>query len=85
MQMKNIPFLLAALTFFLIGCADDADLGCADDADLHAEQDLVLRMNEIQVLGTHNSYFNPETRFSRLWRTSTLRRRQTAWNTQRCH
>ena len=48
MQMKSIPFLLTALTFFLIGCADDADL--------HAEQDLVLRMNEIQVLGTHNSY-----------------------------
>jgi len=30
--------------------------GCGSDTDPESEQDLLLRMNEIQVLGTHNSY-----------------------------
>jgi hypothetical protein len=48
MRVKSMPFLWPALICFLIGCADDVDP--------ETEQDLLLRMNEIQVLGTHNSY-----------------------------
>ena len=48
MRSKSLPFLLFILNFFLVGCAADSDP--------HSEQDQLLRMNEIQVLGTHNSY-----------------------------
>jgi len=48
MRFKNLPFFLFILNFFLVGCAADPDP--------HSEQDQLLRMNEIQVLGTHNSY-----------------------------
>ncbi len=40
--------LLCASTLTLLGCSSDTDPG--------AEQDQILRINEIQVLGTHNSY-----------------------------
>ena len=49
MRVKNTAFVLSALACFLIGCA-------SDEASLSSAQDQVLRMNQIQVLGTHNSY-----------------------------
>ncbi len=49
MRVKNTPFVLSALACFLIGCA-------SDESSLGSAQDHVLRMNQIQVLGTHNSY-----------------------------
>lgn len=49
MRVKNTTFVLSALACFLIGCA-------SDEASLSSAQDQVLRMNQIQVLGTHNSY-----------------------------
>lgn len=49
MRVKNTTFVLSALACFLIGCA-------SDEPSLSSAQDQVLRMNQIQVLGTHNSY-----------------------------
>lgn len=49
MRVKNTAFVLSALACFLIGCA-------SDEPSLSSAQDQVLRMNQIQVLGTHNSY-----------------------------
>jgi hypothetical protein len=46
--MRNSTLVPSVLACFLVGCGADDDPG--------AEQDQVLRMNEIQVLGTHNSY-----------------------------
>jgi len=48
MQANNMLFFVSILGWFLIGCASDDDPA--------SRQDLSLRMNEIQVLGTHNSY-----------------------------
>jgi hypothetical protein len=48
MRVRNVLLSLSALACFLVGCAADVDP--------QSEQDLFLRMNEIQVLGTHNSY-----------------------------
>lgn len=48
MRVINMRFFRPALACFLVGCAADADPQSA--------QDQLLRMNEIQVLGTHNSY-----------------------------
>lgn len=48
MQTKTMLFFVSILGGLLIGCASDDDPA--------ARQDLWLRMNEIQVLGTHNSY-----------------------------
>ena len=46
--MKNILFFAPTLACLLVGCTSDADP--------QTDQDQSLRMNEIQVLGTHNSY-----------------------------
>jgi hypothetical protein len=46
--MRNFTLVPSVLACFLVGCGADDDPG--------AEQDRILRMNEIQVLGTHNSY-----------------------------
>ena len=45
---KHLP-LACSLAFLLAACTDGAD-------ELGSFQDATLRMNEIQVLGTHNSY-----------------------------
>ena len=69
MRVKKIPFFLSTLACFLVGCAADADP--------HSEQDLLLRMNEIQVLGTHNSY-HIQPRDSILEALATLDSQETA-------
>jgi hypothetical protein len=48
MRMRTMKFILPAVTCLLAGCPTEAGP--------EAAQDQVLRMNEIQVLGTHNSY-----------------------------
>ena len=48
MRTKTLPLLAFALTAVLGACSSDPDPGTA--------QDQFLRINEIQVLGTHNSY-----------------------------
>lgn len=48
MRTKTLPLLAFALTAVLGACSSDPDPGTA--------QDQLLRINEIQVLGTHNSY-----------------------------
>ena len=48
MRLKNLPFLVFVSSCFVVGCATDPDP--------QSEQDQLLRMNEVQVLGTHNSY-----------------------------
>jgi hypothetical protein len=47
MRLRHIALFVAA-TFVASGCATESDS--------RAAQDQMLRMNEIQVLGTHNSY-----------------------------
>jgi hypothetical protein len=47
-------FPIPSLLFLSFLCA--AMASCATESDPSAEQDRVLRMNQIQVLGTHNSY-----------------------------
>jgi len=51
MRVMKLPFLRAALVGFLFSL-----LGCTTETGPEDKQDQVLRMNEIQVLGTHNSY-----------------------------
>ena len=51
MRVIKLTFLRAALLCFLLSL-----VGCSTDASPEAAQDQLLRMNEIQVLGTHNSY-----------------------------
>lgn len=48
MRTKTLPLLAFALTAVLGACSSDPDPGTA--------QGQLLRINEIQVLGTHNSY-----------------------------
>jgi len=48
MRLNEMTFILAALTCF--------SGGCSSDPGPESEQDQALRINEIQVLGTHNSY-----------------------------
>jgi hypothetical protein len=48
MRFKCLCSLLCVLSY--------AVAGCASDSDPSAEQDRILKLNEIQALGTHNSY-----------------------------
>ena len=57
MRVTNLPFLRPAPICFLVSLVSLLSLlGCTTGADTQSEQDQLLRMNEIQVLGTHNSY-----------------------------
>ena len=49
LRINVCSVLLTALAGVVVGCS-------SDDAGPEDVQDRVLRMNEIQVLGTHNSY-----------------------------
>lgn len=48
MRVKMTLLFLSMLSFFVLGCSSDTDPG--------SQQDQLLRINQIQVLGTHNSY-----------------------------
>jgi hypothetical protein len=48
MRVNTIGFCVASLIWLALGCDDGSDPG--------VKQDETLRINEIQVLGTHNSY-----------------------------
>jgi hypothetical protein len=54
MRVNNLPFFRPALVGVIVALLSLS--GCTADADPQSAQDELLRMNEIQVLGTHNSY-----------------------------
>ncbi|MBW2379472.1 MAG: hypothetical protein JRG70_07945 [Deltaproteobacteria bacterium] len=57
MRVMKLPVFRGALVCFLVPLFSLFSLlGCTTDSDPGDEQDKSLRMNEIQVLGTHNSY-----------------------------
>lgn len=48
-----MPEVCALLVCFVVV---GSSLGCGSESSPEAAQDAVLRMHEVQVLGTHNSY-----------------------------